>query len=129
MIKYQPDILTSDQGRGENDFLIYRYSDALLMRAEARLRLGNNGGALSDINAVRTARGLNALSSLSLDELLDERSRELYWEGHRRQDLIRFGKFTEPWTNKDQTSPEKIIFPIPQTAIDVNPNLSQNPGY
>lgn len=129
VIKYQPDAVTTDQGRAENDFLIFRYSDAVLMRAEARLRSGNTAGALSDINAVRTARGLNALSSVNLDEILDERSRELYWEGHRRQDLIRFGKFTEAWTNKDQTSADKIIFPIPQTAIDVNPNLTQNPGY
>jgi hypothetical protein len=129
VIKYQPDYLSSDQGRGNNDFLIFRYSDAVLMRAEARFRQGNNAGALADINAVRTARGINALSTLSLDEILDERSRELYWEGHRRQDLIRFGKFTEAWTNKEVTTEDKIIFPIPQTAIDVNPNLTQNPGY
>lgn len=129
VIKYQPDYLSSDQGRGANDYVYFRYSDAVLMRAEARLRQGNTAGALTDINSVRTARGLNALSSINADELLDERSRELYWEGHRRQDLIRFGKFTDAWTNKPASNNDKLIFPIPQSAIDVNPNLTQNPGY
>ena len=65
-----------------------------------------------------------------LDELLDERGRELAWEGWRRQDLIRFGKYNDAWWAKPTASPAtKRLFPIPTTVLAANPRLSQNPGY
>ena len=61
--------------------------------------------------------------------MLDERGREMYWEGWRRQDLIRFGKFLQPWQEKPADDPKNLLFPIPSSQLAVNPNLTQNPGY
>lgn len=123
----------------ENDFVYFRLPDVLLMKAEAILRGGTptNAGtygntALSIVNAIRTnpSRNASALSSINFDVLLDERARELWWEGWRRQDLIRFGKFLLPFQQKDyQSDPKNLIFPIPNEQIAVNPNITQNPGY
>jgi hypothetical protein len=115
-----------------NDFVIYRFADALLMRGEAQFRLGNTGPALTDINRVRErAYGANytALTTITLDEILAERGRELAWEYHRRQDLIRFDKFTQPWQFKSASAETRELYPIPRTQLDLNPNLKQNPGY
>lgn len=125
------------------DFPLYRLADAYLMYAECVLR-GATGGsdsqALEYVNLVRERSNASAivLGELTLDFILDERARELNLEGHRRSDLIRFGKFTGgsylwPWKGNapDGTSiPETYkLFPIPLTALDANPNLTQNPGY
>jgi hypothetical protein len=100
------------------------------MKAEVMVRNGDNGGAAEFFNLVRERAGVESLASVTLQDILDERARELYVEGHRRTDLIRFGKFLEPRWEKDETSPETaILWPIPQTQIDNNPNLEQNPGY
>lgn len=112
-----------------NDYVIYRYADVMLMRAEAAMRLGDNATALDIVNQIRTVRNATSLTSITLDDLLAERGRELYWEGHRRTDLIRFGKYLQPWHDKPQSGPERLLFPIPGTAIASNPNLTQNPGY
>lgn len=127
VIKYPIDYLNGDNV--DNDYVFYRYADVLLMKAEALLRNGNAGEALDIVNEIRTTRGVEPLASLNLDVLLDERARELYWEGHRRTDLIRFGKFLDAWTEKPASGPERLLFPIPPTALAVNPNLTQNPGY
>lgn len=117
----------------DNDFVVWRIADAYLMRAECNFRLGHTAEALQDINAIREIRNAPLLSSVDLDAILAERALELYWEGHRRQDLIRFGKFLDARINKpDVSSPEKLLMPIPQTAIDAidDPDLlKQNPGY
>jgi hypothetical protein len=108
-----------------NDFPIFRYADALLMKAEALLRQGKTGEAVSYVNEVR-ARAFETytpLTSITLDELLAERGREMFYEAHRRQDLIRFGKFNTTWWEKTNTDPARKTFPIPQWAIDSNPNL------
>jgi len=125
-----------------SDFPIYRYADILLMKAEALMRL--NGGtanteALDLANQVRTRAGMPPYTAaqLTLDELLDERGRELAWEGHRRTDLIRFGKFTNrTWNSGIEgitsliDDPYRIIFPIPQWVLDANPGVYvQNEGY
>jgi starch-binding outer membrane protein, SusD/RagB family len=68
-------------------------------------------------------------SDLTLDEILAERGREFAWEGLRRQDLIRFGKYTQAWFEKDAKDDHVKLMPIPYWAIDTNPNLQQNPGY
>lgn len=113
----------------DNDAVLYRYADVLLMKAEALLRNGNAGDALSIVNEIRTKRNASEFSSLDLDNLLQERGRELYWEAHRRQDLIRFGKFLDAWEDKPATGEERLLFPIPNPALATNPNLVQNPGY
>jgi hypothetical protein len=114
---------------GDNDWALFRYADVLLMKAEALLRTGKNAEALDIVNDIRAARGASALGSLTLDNLLDERGREMYWEGWRREDLIRFGKYLQPWQEKPSDDPKNILFPIPNNQLAVNPNLVQNPGY
>lgn len=104
-----------------NDFPIFRYADILLMKAEARVRQGKNGDEF--VNLIRTRAGVPALSGVDLTALLAERGREMFWEAHRRQDLIRFGQFNKAWWEKDASSPERKTFPIPQWVIDANPNL------
>lgn len=111
------------------DFILFRFADALLMKAEAQFRLGNTGEALNIINEIRTLRGASELSSIDEQAILNERGFELYWEGIRRHDQIRFGVFTEPWSEKEASEPFRVLFPIPQRALDTNPNLVQNSGY
>lgn len=108
-----------------NDFPIFRLADIKLMRAEARIRQGKNGDA--DVNEIRVRAGLEPWSNVDLPMLLEERGREMFWEGHRRQDLIRFGEFNKGWWEKDPSSPDRKTFPIPQWAIDSNPKLAEPP--
>ncbi|WP_394348568.1 RagB/SusD family nutrient uptake outer membrane protein [Chitinophaga vietnamensis] len=133
VIKYPPDFATSknskDGNEASNDYVFFRYADVLLMKAEAQLRTGNAAGALLIVNQIRVKRGASPLPALTLDNLLDERGRELYWEGWRRQDLIRFGKFLQPWQLKPTDDPKYLLFPIPTSDLAVNKNLVQNPGY
>lgn len=127
VIKYPIDYKSGDNS--DNDYVLYRYADVLMMKAEALLRKGDAAGAATIVNQVRAKRGLTNLASLSLDQLLDERAREFYWEGMRRQDLVRFGKFLEPWQEKPTDDPKNLLFPIPNQQLAANPNLTQNPGY
>jgi len=129
-MKYAFDYAAS--GQRNNDWVVFRYSDVLLMQAEAILRGGTGaaGEALALVNSIRINRGVTNLTTLTLDNLLDERARELYWEGWRRQDLIRFGKFLQAWQEKAaDPDPKTLLYPIPSQQIAVNPNLKQNPGY
>lgn len=118
-------------GQKNNDWVVLRYSDVLLMKAEALLRSGSGEAeALNIVNSIRKNRGAAELSSINLDMLLDERGRELYWEGWRRQDLIRFGKFLDPRQEKPTVSDAKyLVYPIPSNQLAVNANLDQNDGY
>ncbi len=126
--KYPIDyVANGDQAR--NDYVIFRYADVLLMKAEAQFRSGNTGDALTIVNNIRAKRKASALGSVDLNAILDERGRELYWESWRRQDLIRFGKFLQPWQEKPSDDPKNLLFPIPSDQLAVNPNLEQNPGY
>ena len=104
-----------------NDFPLFRYADVLLMKAEAVIRQNGNGDEW--VNDVRERAGLDKWNDVTLDMLLEERGREMFAEGHRRQDLIRFGKFNDAWWEKAASSPDRNTFPIPQWAIDANPNL------
>ena len=128
VIKYPIDYKSGDNA--DNDYVYYRYADVLLMKAEALLR---SGGSASDavglVNQVRERAGLADLASVSLDQLIDERGREFYWEGNRRTDLIRFGKFLTPWQEKPTDDPKYLLFAIPNQQLAANPNLVQNPGY
>lgn len=111
-----------------NDFVLFRYAEVLLNKAEAELRLGNTAG-LSLVNMVRERSGLGPFSSLNTDNLLAERGRELFYEGTRKSDLIRYGKWGEAWDFKPASDPTKELMPIPANAVNSNPNLVQNPGY
>jgi hypothetical protein len=123
------------------DFPVFRLADAYLMYAElAANGVGSTAQAATYVNVLRTRAGSSAVvaGDITLDFVLDERARELYWEGHRRQDLIRFNKYTGGtynWEWKGNTQNGTSIdakyklFPIPQQAIGSNPTLVQNPGY
>ncbi len=126
--KYPFDYATAGDQKN-NDWVIFRYADVLLMKAEAMLRMNNAVGALPIVNDIRLKRGATPLAAVTYDNLIDERGREMYWEGWRRQDLIRFGKFLESWQEKSVNLPKNLLFPIPSTQLAVNPNLTQNPGY
>ena len=136
----------SNQTFVDTDFPLFRLPEMYLIYAEAVLRGGAGGDlnqALTYINALReraygnTSGNLGA-ESLTLDEILNERARELYWEGHRRTDLIRYGRFvssayTWPWKGgvKDGKAVEehRVLFPLPSADVTANPNLKQNTGY
>jgi len=126
-IKYIPDY--ANPGTPNNDYVLLRYSDVLLMKAEAMLRKGDAAGGLAIVNQIRAARNAAPLASLDLGSMLDERGRELWWEGWRRQDQIRFGTFLDAGPQKSASDPKYLLFPIPSIAISGNPNLTQNPGY
>ncbi|MFY9150760.1 MAG: RagB/SusD family nutrient uptake outer membrane protein [Prolixibacteraceae bacterium] len=130
----------------DTDYPVFRLADVYLMYAEAVLRGGTGGDAntaLGYVNAIRTraygnASGNITAAQLNLDFILDERARELYWEGHRRTDLIRYGKFTTadylwPWKGKvaagTATQSYRNLYPIPSNDMGANPTLQQNPGY
>lgn len=112
-----------------NDWPIFRYGDIILMKAEAMWRQGNTAGALDFVNQIRQRAGADPLTTLDADILLAERGREVFAEGWRRSDLIRFGKYNDAWWEKPVSSPDVNIFPIPQGQIEVNADLVQNPGY
>lgn len=136
VLKYPPREHVTNEGRIANDYLVWRYADALLMKAECLVRAQSDvGGAEAIVNEIRTKRNAPAISASGVDDMLEkvyiERGLELYWEGHRRQDMIRFGTFLLPKTSKEETSPPTaILLPVPQAAIDGTPDvLKQNPGY
>lgn len=117
-----------------NDFPIYRLADVYLMKAECLMRMNSGVAdkeALSYAKKVRDRAGASDYDagSLTLDELLRERARELCWEGHRRQDQVRFGTYSKPWDNKTNTDEYRDIYPIPKKAMTTNTKLEQNPGY
>ena len=107
-----------------NHFPVFRLGDIILMKAEALIRQSGPGAGDDYVNMIRQRAGLDPWNNVDLDMLLDERSREMFWEGHRRQDLIRFGKFGNEWWEKDASGPDRETFPIPQWAIESNPNLA-----
>ena len=128
----------------DTDYPMFRLAEAYLIFAEAVTRGGAGGTAaeaLGYVNALRTRAYGNAsgnLSALTTDMILDERGRELYWEGFRRTDLIRYNKFTEAtylWQWKGGVAAGKgveayrNVFPIPSSEIQANTNLVQNQGY
>ncbi len=121
-------------GDMENDMAIFRLADVYLMKAEALIRLGqDNAEATRLVNVVRRRAfddEAKLYDNVTLEDVYNERRYELAWEITSRQDMIRFGKFLDPipgW--KPQTSEIRLLFPIPQSALDANSNLTQNPGY
>lgn len=131
MKKYEVDRTAYSDGRmPNNDIVLYRYADVLLMKSEAKVRNGESGD--EEMNAVRSRVGMPSLSA-TLDNLLNERLLELVWEGWRRQDMIRFGTYGKQYDIHTPSEADKkgytTVFPIPEKAHELNPNLKQNPGY
>ncbi|MFC3879359.1 RagB/SusD family nutrient uptake outer membrane protein [Algoriphagus namhaensis] len=112
-----------------NDYPLLRLGDIILVKAEAALRTGDAGTALTMVNMIRSRANLPALSAVTLDDIYDERGKEMFAEASRRTDMIRFGKWNQPWWEKGQSEPFRALFPIPLPQINANPNLVQNPGY
>ena len=112
-----------------NDYPIFRYGEIILVSAEAKFRQGKTVEATQLVNQIRARAGVDPFTSMTLENLYDERGREMFAEATRRSDQIRFGKFNEPWWEKAASQPFRNIFPIPQGQIEANPNLTQNPGY
>jgi hypothetical protein len=141
-IKYYPDPTTIQATRlNGNDVPVFRLADIYLMKAEAILRgatATSVNGALQTpdylVNKLRTRAGAQNTTGVTLDTLLDERARELSWEGWRRDDLLRYGLYEKEYPlPNDVLSMDKSdyrkLFPIPINELKLNPNLVQNPGY
>jgi starch-binding outer membrane protein, SusD/RagB family len=131
MKKYEVDRTAYSDGRmPDNDIVLYRYADVMLMKAEAKVRNGESGD--EELNAVRNRVGMPSLPA-TLDNILNERLLELVWEGWRRQDMIRFGTYNKQYDIHIPSEADKkgytTVFPIPGKARELNPNLEQNPGY
>jgi len=136
----------SSQDYSDIDMPVFRLSEMYLIYAESVLRGGTGGDAATSLGYINTIRaraygntsGNITSSQLNLDFILDERARELYWEGFRRTDLIRFNKFVEStylWPFKGGiasgtgVSSIRKLYPLPSRDINSNINLIQNPGY
>lgn len=143
MKKYEFDKSTTQQYSFNNDLVIWRYADALLLKAEAEYRMGKKAEALTIVNEVRGRVAATPRTELTLNDILDERMLELAWEGVRRQDQIRFCTFTEPTADRfkgvthnasagdynDDTQGYTMVYPIPYAVLNLNKKLHQNPGY
>jgi starch-binding outer membrane protein, SusD/RagB family len=119
-------------GNAGNDIAFIRYADILLIKAEALMRqdMANEPEAKAIINEIRARSNASEITAtLTLDDIFNERGRELCFEMKRRTDLIRFDKFGDPWEFKEASEDFRKLFPIPKAARDANPNLRQNPGY
>jgi len=141
LAKYEIDNTTSDDLYHNNDKVYWRYADALLMAAEAKIRLGQSGDM--EVNMVRDRVGASSKSGVTLKDILDERMMEFSYEGMRRQDQVRFGTYAEAIADRyvgvkhdrsagdypDDKTGYTTVFPIPQTVIQLNTNLTQNAGY
>jgi starch-binding outer membrane protein, SusD/RagB family len=136
-IKFYPDKNANPNTRYQgNDMPMLRLADVMMMKAEAILR-GATPTSISGelqtadvlVNKIRSRAKAPLVSGITLDQLLDERAREFAWEGWRRNDLIRFGKFENSWGFKTNSDVNKRIYPIPTSERALNPNLTPNPGY
>ncbi len=129
--KYEVDRTAYSDGKQvDNDIVLFRYGDALLMESEAKVRNGEDGS--TELNAIRQRVGMPSVEA-NLDNILKERLLELVWEGWRRQDLIRFDRFTKAYDQRTPIDGEETgfttVFPIPQKCLDLNKNYKQNYGY
>jgi hypothetical protein len=144
-IKYEIEFNNGNYGNNgfvnmNNDMVVFRYADILMMKAESLMRLNGNAATQEAVDLVNEVRQRDfsagnwnenkyTTSTLTLDEMLNERGREFAYEMFRREDLIRFGKFEDAWWAKDATDAHYDVFPIPYNIIISNPALKQNPGY
>ena len=133
MRKYEIDLAAMSDGQlRRNDIVLFRFADVLLMQCEAMLRDGRIGAeADALLNQVRSRVAMENRTA-TLENVLEERLLELAWEGWRRNDLIRFGQFTRPYTDRPQLDADvngyTIVFPIPGETLTAC-DSEQNPGY
>lgn len=135
--KYEYEAGLKDNESMSNDWVVFRYADALMTKAEALMR--KSGGistpeAVALVNQVRerafgSANKDYTTATLTMTELLAELGREFSWEYHRRQDLVRFEKWNTPWFEKSAGTAFQELYPMPTPVLNVNVNLKQNPGY
>ncbi len=120
-----------DVGERDNDWVLMRYAEILMMKAECFVRLGEAGNAYPLVAQIRSRSGLTTTPDpITLDVLDDEWLHEFCFEGIRRSVNIRFGTYFQPWWEKPNITPvEKAIYPIPETELTKNSKLVQNPGY
>ena len=131
----------NDDNYLENDFVIYRLTEIYFNKAEALMRLNGGSATAEAVNLINESKSryfsaqdwpdaMYNTATLTMDELLAERGREFIFEGKRRTDLIRFGKFTTAsWWDHQPSESFRTLFPIPLRQVQTNPNLLQNPGY
>lgn len=129
--KYEIDRSAYSDGKmPDNDIVLFRYADVLLMQAEAKVRNGKDASA--ELHAIRSRVGMPDRPA-TLDNILAERRLEFVWEGWRRQDMIRFGIYNKAYDErpqlKDESNGYTTVFPIPNKCISLNSNYKQNPGY
>lgn len=132
VVKYAPDPNTSYPSASQNDYQFYRLTDAYLMRCEAEFRNGDVASALTDINTIRSIRGVATYtqSELTLEKIYNERGYEFYWDNNRRNDMVRFNTYCAARYGKTSVDDSyKILLPVPQSAHDGDANITQNPGY
>ena len=138
--KFRPDPNESGDFSHGNDFPFFRLAEMYLIRAEAAFNLGRTGEALADVNVIRERAGAEPLTQMTRELLLRERLLEFGYEAKRRQDLIRadestqFGTgggnlWTRGWEFKEPSEPFRVVYPIPQSQLNANPELIQNAGY
>ena len=132
--KYANDPTARADGRmPNNDIVLFRYADVLLMRAEALVRQQRSAEATTYYNMVRERAGAATATGVTLADIYRERLLELCWEGWRRNDMIRFGTFCQPYDLKQQAAHEQdrhtTVFPIPADLRAMHPDWQQNPGY
>ncbi len=131
--------ISPEYNTNPQNFVIYRFADVLLMKAEALNEVGSTSLAVDPLNIVRTRAGLLGVSSTISqadlrEKIIHERRIELAFEGHRWFDLIRLdnGNYAINFLKSighNNISKEHLLFPIPQTEMDSNPLMVQNPGY
>ncbi len=135
--KYGYESGLKDNESMSNDWVVFRYADALMTKAEAIMRKNGNVATQEAVDLVNQVRFRAfgdhthdyTIATLTMDELLKELGREFAWEYHRRQDLIRFNKWNVAWFEKPAGNVNHELYPLPTAALNVNPNLHQNPGY
>jgi hypothetical protein len=127
LMKYE--VKSDEVWERDHDWVLMRYAEIMLMKAECYIRLGSPALARPLIAAVRERAGLDTPESVDLEFLDDELMREFVFEGHRRTDNIRMGDFFEPSWVTGETPEYRAIYPIPKSEMDKNTNLVQNPGY
>lgn len=132
VLKYSPVGVAWSGSKADNDYILERYSNVLLMKAEALFRQNIElDEALELVNLVRRRSNLSDWDELTLKKIEEERAREFIWENQRRRDMIRFGSyFTDTWFYKTTVTEKwRGIYPIPAIQLNNNPNLVQNPNY
>lgn len=132
LVKYLPQYTSpgNPTQNVSNDFVFLSRAECMLMQAEAYGRKGNFAMANTLIGQLRTARGAAPLAITTLQNINDEFAREMYWQGSRRTDQIRFGTFLNPTQGRPNVTDRHVmVFPIPLVPLNANPKMKQNPGY